>query len=289
MYPEVNNKNRVYLISSLFEVLEVLKVPKVKPAIKLETLIEPEKFNQVMIWEFFGPEDNAPAVGTKVQIKMTHCHLLKQLGPLPEYVRDFVPGRFKQEQAQRQAMYQVFKENFNPQLVAEVKNKLAELVNDDEVSYRCFYNSFKMYRCQEYVQEMAQMLISLALQQPFTGETNEELITKMTELHFDNVLLVSLRAVLGCGFEMNRNNQAAWAQDSQVLFSGYFLFQKAVDYLVRFCERMNNQTTFLQDDQRGFLTWDEAGAMMVWGGIAHLRSSDDAVREQFRKDFAAKK
>lgn len=281
-YPKVNNSHRVYIVSNLFEVTEVISIPKVE---KQGLNIHDEKFVDFMVWEHFGNEENTFKVGDKIKLEMDFYRCLKQIGPIP--YTPYQRMNYDENLKIRKAFFDNFASNFNPELVKKTKEELSHIANDDEVSYRCFYNSFKMYRCRDYVFDMSKMLISLAEQKEFTCETNQELMDKFKELQFDHVLIKSLESMIGTHFAMNRNDQQAWFEDSQKLFSAYFLFSKAVDYMVRFCERISNQDLFLQSDTRRCLDWDEAGAMMVWEGISFLRSCQDKdlpkILEQLKK------
>jgi hypothetical protein len=233
-----------------------------------------------MVWEFFGPEAEVMKVGDKIKLEMSHYRLLKQIGPIPHTPRTWTPGEWKKVEAHRRQLFNQFASNFNPELVKNIKTNLEAIVQDDEVTYRCFYNSFKMYRCRGYVIQLAQDLISLATQSEFEATTNEELLSKFEALQFDQVLTKLLAEILGCEFSLTRNDPQGWYSDSKTLFSAYTLFTKAVDYLVRFCERIANQTSFFQEQSHRCLTWDEAGAMEVWLGISFLRSGGDEVHQE---------
>lgn len=277
-FPEFNNLHRVYITTSLTEVLSVIQIPKDKEE---RLSIHEDIFVPVMVWEFFGPESDVMKVGDKVKLEMGHYRLLKQIGPIPQSPRTFVAGEWKQVEEQRKKLFNQFASNFDSQLVAKVKEGLDSLSKDDEVIYRCFYNSFKMYRCRGYVIELAQHLISLAEQKEFTATTNEELINKFDSLQFDQVLTKMLKEVLGCEFSLTRNDPQGWYSDSKTLFSAYTLFKGAVDYLVRFCERIAKNTSFFQEQSHRALTWDEAGAMEVWLGIGFLRSCGDEDHQKY--------
>jgi hypothetical protein len=277
-FPEFNNLYRVYITSSLTEVLSVIQIPKTEER-RLD--IFEEQFVPVMAWEFFGPEAEVLKVGDKLKLEMNHYRLLKQLGPIPQTPRaDFI-SNWKEVEENRKQLLTQFAQGFNPSLVQQIKTEVANLSKDDEVMYRCFYNSFKMYRCREYVIELAQMLISLAEQRPFTAQTNEELINKFESLHFDQVLTKMLKEIIGCQFALTRNDPQAWHLDSKTLFSAYTLFKGAVDYMVRFCERIANQSAFFQEQSHRALTWDEAGAMEVWLGVSFLRSCGDEDHKKY--------
>lgn len=277
-FPEFNNLNRVYLTASLTEVLSVVQIPKAEDR---GLPINDDEYVPVMVWEFFGPEAEVMQVGDKVKLEMNHYRLLKQIGPIPYSPRTFNLKDFDKRQDVRKQLFSQFATNFNPTLIKQVQEELKSLSQDDEVMYRCFYNSFKMYRCRGYVIELAQHLISLAEQKEFTATTNEELLTKFESLEFDLVLTKTLREVVGCQFSMNRNDAQAWYEDSKTLFSTYTLFKGALDYLVRFCNRIATNTAFFQDRSHRCLTWDEAGAMEVWMGVSFLRSCGDEDHQKY--------
>lgn len=279
-FPEFNNKNRVLITTSLTEVLSVIKIPK-DAEVKGIDIHAPE-YVPVMVWEFFGPEDDVMKVGDKVKLEMTHYRLLKQIGEIPHTPREVgAISRWKQQVEDRKIIFTNFAQNFNPELVKKVKKDLENVSQDDEVMYRCFYNSFKMYRCRDYVIQLAQGLISLASQQEFKATTNEELIKKFESLDFDLVLTELLKEILGCEFSLTRNDPKGWHQDSKTLFSAYTLFKGALDYLVRFCERIEQKTAFFQEQNHRCLTWDEAGAMEVWLGCSFLRSAGDEAHQTY--------
>lgn len=274
-YPKVKNSNRVYIVSDLIEVKQVISIPKDSDQ---RFDINDVQFIDFMVWEHYGQEENTLKPGDKISLEMDFYRCLKQIGPIVYTGRNFSIKDWDKKAEKRKQMFTLFANNFNNQLILESKESLKNIIEDDEVAYRCFYNSFKMYRCRDYVIEMAKMLISLAEQKKFECQTNEELIKKFEELEFDDVLVRSLKKNLGTLFAMNRNDPQAWFDDSETLLSGYTLFIKACDYLIRFCERIKNKDCFFQysrNEGRGSLTWDEAGAMMVWGGISFLRTSSD--------------
>lgn len=84
---------------------------------------------------------------------------------------------------------------------------------------------------------------------------------------------------------MNRNDSQAWFEDSQVLFSSYYLFSQACDYFLTFCEKLEAGNNIVQE-KRNILDWDEAGAMTVWSGISFLRTinvNSEQGKEQLKR------
>lgn len=275
----MSNKKRIIYVTDLYKVLEVLTFDK-EEVFKID---QPE-YEPFQLIEFLGEfAEEELKVGDKVPLDLNRCRFLKQIGKVIYTPRG--KWDFKNLQIKNQAMFKDFSDNFNIDLVKDLRTQYSGLAEDREVAYRCFYNSFKMYRLRDYVIEMAQILISLATQKSVGYKYNEELMTQFKELGFDEVLEKSLEKILATNFCMNRNDSQAWFEDSQVLFSSYYLFAKACDYFLVFCEKLEAGTNIVQQ-QRNILDWDEAGAMTVWSGISFLRTvnvNSEQGKEQLKR------
>lgn len=154
--------------------------------------------------------------------------------------------------------------------VARAQKVLKAVSSDDEVAYRCFYNSFKMYRVRDEVFSMAQSLIELcggteATEKIVYGSVVEE----FNKMKFDQVLTACLQCVNDVEFNLDRNEASNWIRDSKELFAARVLFQNALSYQIRFTKRVLSGNIFLLEERS--LSWDEAGAMEVYPALRTLR------------------
>lgn len=273
--------NRIIYIADLYKILEVISFPREmeNPPFK----VDDPQYDKFQIIEFVGEvESDAFKVGDLVPLEFRHCRHLKQIGAFPQYERG-ERVNFNEIQNYNQLMFQNFVDKFDVSRIKRLRDHLNDLSNDDEVSYRCFYNSFKMYRLRDYVIEMAEIMLSVAKQEDVKYETVLELVEDFKAYKFDDVLERSLIEILGTNFSMSRNESKAWFEDSQKLFASYFLFMKGADYLLKFCEKLIDKTNIVQDEKRRILDWSEAGAMTVWAGIGFLRTAPaESMAERFK-------
>lgn len=263
----MSDKKRIIYVCDLYQVLQVISVNKDE-----QFKIDQAEFEPYQLIEFLGEfENEIKKPGDLLPLELNRCRFLKQMGEIICTPRERFD--FKNLQIKNQEMFQNFATNFSIELIKDLRQQYSGLAEDREVAYRCFYNSFKMYRLRDYVIEMSQILMSLATQKPQIYTYNQDLMTHFKELGFDDVLEKSLEKILATNFCMNRNDSQAWFEDSQVLFSSYYLFSKACDYFLTFCEKLDQGTNIVQQN-RNILDWDEAGAMTVWSGISFLRTID---------------
>lgn len=167
-----------------------------------------------------------------------------------------------------------------PELITNIQARLdsdTQNRNDDEAVYRCLYNSFKMYRIRDNILIYARLSYELVGGTPSMNDL--EFITQLQKHKFSKVYTQLVKDAVKCDFTLDRNEHSKWSADAQVLFSALFITQKALTFLLRFAERINNNTLFLESTRS--LDWDEAGAMETWDALAILRSNKKA-QEAFR-------
>ena len=230
----MSTKNRIIYVTDLFTIVQVLSFAKDKE--NVFNMHDPQ-YEPYQLIEFMGEyESDVLKVGDMIPLEFERCRHIKQIGKIHQTPRIRFDYEGLREQTQKH--FDVFAHNFNPQLIVSLREKMKTYEKDEEVAYRCFYNSFKMYRLREYVIEMAEILMSLAKQSPVKHQFSKQLMDEFKYLRFDDVLEKSLEQILGTNFSMGRNDSQAWFEDSQKLFASYFLFMKACDYFLSFCERI---------------------------------------------------
>jgi hypothetical protein len=108
----------------------------------------------------------------------------------------------------------------------------------------------------------------------------------MEKLDFSPVLIGLIKSCLSVIWYMDRNDESAWIQDAQKLFSANFLAYHGLLFLIEFSEDILNKKGILFDDAR-ILSSMQAAAMEIWNPLIGIRYSSDYMKE-FRKTLNPK-
>ena len=230
--------------------------------------------------------DREVAVGDKVTSNL-RGRVIQRPAPL---VETEVKEHYKKEEEKKQSLTLEFISKLEFKNLSLAKEVLKNSREDQEVSYRAFYNSFKMYRVKDDVFNLAQAAITVLTGKPFNQDDIHyyEVYEDAKKLGFDQILLDSLRQLLICDFSLDRNESSKWIEDARLLFSSKILMENAVGYLIGFSESIISKKVFFLNGN--ILSWDEAGAMEAFTFLSTLRYSqnkfNDKVAELVRTKYA---
>lgn len=171
------------------------------------------------------------------------------------------------------------KSDFISEIRKQYEENIAAMDNNEAV-YRCFYNSFKMYRVRQNMLDYSRMALLLVGGTP--SKNDRELVQQLEEYKFSKIYVQLVKDSIASDFNLNRNEHSAWVRDAQVIFSAYFLISKALLFIIQFAERINDKSLFVLYSRS--LDWDEAGAMEVLDSISILRYRKEA-QEEFKKQL----
>ncbi len=273
-----------FLVANSWEILEV----------RQENLKNSPRFwdnpayedKQILQWV---SEKTPWAVGTKLPLEFNgEYRLVKTVIPLKEKETSLEQRRaerklWDEKESQGKKDLENYLKNYSLEKTTKAQILLSGYEkNDQEVYYRVFYNSFKMYRLREQTFKIAQEMINLVKNTDNEYSTLEELMKDFEKAWFDKTLTIGLKKIIDTQFTLDKNESQRWAEDAFVLFSVYNLFFKALKFLVDFNEKLDKKTLFLFEDKRFAIDWVEAGAMEVWLPLRSLRYVDKDNKEKYK-------
>lgn len=228
--------------------------------------------------------DKEVAVGDKVTSNL-RGRVIQRPATL---VETEVKEHYKKEEERKQGLTLEFIAKLESKNLELAKEVLKNSREDQEVSYRAFYNSFKMYRIKDDVFSLAQAAITVLTGKEFNQDEiyYYEVYEDAKRLGFDQILLDSLRQLLVCDFSLDRNESSKWIEDARLLFSSKILMENAVGYLIGFSESIISKKVFFLNGN--ILSWDEAGAMEAFTLLSPLRYSQNKFNDKVAKIVRAK-
>lgn len=267
------------VITNLSQIEEVLDVEDPKgDSLRSIAAKYPEK--RVLL------SDREAKAGDKVTSSLVG-RIIQRPAPL---VENEVKEHYKKEEEKKQGLILEFISKLEVKNLESAKEVLKTSREDQEVTYRAFYNSFKMYRVKDNVFEMAQAAITILTGQEFDKDEiyYYGVYQEAKRLGFDQILLDSLRQLLICDFSLDRNESSKWIEDARILFAAKILMENGLGYLIGFSESIISKEIFFLN--QSILSWDEAGAMEAFTLLGPLRYSqnkfNDIVADAVRKKYA---
>lgn len=198
-----------------------------------------------------------------------HLALIKRLGPINSYPRE----KYQDTEQKDFDLVKTYVDSLTKEKISTVQDLLNQMKSDDEVFYRVFYNSFKMYRLREKCFQLAQALKYLCENSHFDFDQNNYQQT-LDLKNFDKSLQLSLQKVLESPFTLNQNQPEEWAIDARNLVGTYQMFFEATDYMVRFSKDLLQKDGFIFEKDGFGISWHEAGAMEVFLPLKQFRGSN---------------
>ncbi len=273
-----------FLVANSWEILEV-RQENLKNSPRFWESPEYET-KQILQWV---SEKTPWTVGTKLPLEFNgEYRLVKTVIPLKEKETTLEQKReerklWDEKDKQGKIDLEKYLKDYSLERTNKAKKLLSDYENsDEEVYYRVFYNSFKMYRLREQTFQIAQEMINLVQNTDKNYTTLEELMQDFERSWFDKTLTIGLKKIIDTQFTLDKNESQRWAEDAFVLFSVYNLFFRALKFLVDFNEKLDKKTLFLFEDKRYAIDWVEAGAMEVWLPLRSLRYVDEKNKEKYK-------
>lgn len=273
-----------FLVANSWEILEV-RQENLKNSPRFW---ESPEYNDKQILQWVS--EKAPwTIGTKLPLEFNgEYRLVKTVIPLKEKETTLEQKREERKLwDEKEKQGKIDLEKYLKDYSLERTNKAKKLLSDyedsdEEVYYRVFYNSFKMYRLRDQTFQIAQEMINLVQNTDKNYTTLEELMQDFERSWFDKTLTIGLKKIIDTQFTLDKNESQRWAEDAFVLFSVYNLFFRALKFLVDFNEKLDKKTLFLFEDKRYAIDWVEAGAMEVWLPLRSLRYVDEKNKEKYK-------
>lgn len=256
-------KKRTFILVKDFIVVDIVSVNSES--------IDFRQYQPHMILEV--KDSNPLFIGDKIPLNLRGLSLTPIRQEICDIVLERPSFKFNEETKLCTDLLNNFLNKYNKDIVKESRIQLNKLQDFNEEVYRCFYHSMKMYYLRNIIIDIAKIMINLCSQEIKEINSCKDLINEFDKLGFSFILNKGLRDSLNCFFCMERNERNNWAKDSQILFSNYILFYKSCEFLINFCETLQQGTNIVQGERR-FLNWDEAGSMCIWKGFSILRTSN---------------
>ena len=231
-----------------------------------------KKYTNYFIFQdlYYSQRERVFKKGDSIPLELDGLKFLKSKGKLvkKQFNRNFY---FEDNKLKKQELLENFFRNINKEKVLELKSFCESIDKDEDVVYRGVYNSFKMYRIREEVAQLAKLQIELVSGKRRSLESPKDIVEAYREMFFNSKMQVLLEKTLLTFFNMAKNEQAAWVEDMQTLYSSLKLFCDTSKFLVKICEDLENKKGFLFTGS-SVLAFYEAGAMQLWLPLGDLRS-----------------
>jgi hypothetical protein len=169
-----------------------------------------------------------------------------------------------------------YSRNLSKEKIETLKSRLngLNLINDNEVFYRCIYHSFKMYRLRESSVELAKILLETVGVTP--NNNNYQMIDQLVDSEFSDILIFLLESSINSGWSRDRNFLPNWVEDAQKIFSANVILFKSAQFLLEFSEELLEKKGVFFDETR-ILTWTQAGAMETWDVLGGVRTNQKYI------------
>jgi len=231
-----------------------------------------KKYTNYFIFQdlFYTQREKVFKKGDSIPLELDGLKFLKAKGKIvkKKFNRDFGSEDTK---LKKQELLENFFRNINKEKVLELKSICESIDKDEDVVYRGIYNSLKMYRIREEVAQVAKLQIELVSGRKLNLESPKEIVSAYKDMFFNSKMQSLLEKTLLTFFNMGKNEQDAWVEDMQILYSSLKLFCDTSKFLVKICEDLENKTGFLFTGN-SILAFYEAGAMQLWCPLGDLRS-----------------
>lgn len=248
-----------------------------KKEYKEELIPEMQKSN-CMVWQ--SNSETCPyKVGDDIPFSSQFdIHLIKRLGKI-KY------RKYKKLKKQKKEVeFSLVKKYFNNLTQEKIDNCKAILESskkDDEVFYRIFYNSFKMYRLRNQCFILTQALKHLC-ENDYLEFDEKKYKNTLNLKWFDQTLKLSLEEVLKSQFTLHQNESTEWAKDARNMVGTYQMLVQALDYVIRFSEDVLNKKGFIFEN-KGFIDWHEAGTMEIYLPLRNFRGMSNEAMKKYLK------
>lgn len=244
---------------------------------KVEMLPEMKKPNR-MVWQ--SNSETCPYnIGDDIPFSSRFdIHLIKRLGKI-KYRK-----HKKLKNIKKEVEFDLVKKYFNnltKEKIDNCKSILESSKKDDEVFYRIFYNSFKMYRLRNQCFVLAQALKHLC-QNDYLEFDEKKYKNTLNLKWFDQTLKLSLEEILKSQFTLYQNESTEWAKDARNIVGTHQMLVQALDYVIRLSEDILNKKGFIFEN-KGFINWHEAGAMEVFFPLKNFREMSNEVIKEYLK------
>lgn len=239
----------------------------------------PEMTNsKYMVWHCRS-ETCPYKVGDEIPFSSEYnLHLVKRLGKIK--YRKYKKFKDQNKEVEFDLVKKYFN-NLNQEKINNCKSILDSMKKDDEVFYRIFYNSFKMYRLRNNCFILAQALKHLC-ENDYLEFDEKKYKNTLNLKWFDQTLKLSLEEVLKSQFTLHQNEPTEWAKDARDMVGTYQMLIQALDYVIRFSEDILNKRGFIFEN-KGFIDWHEAGAMEVYLPIRNFRGLNNEAMKKYLK------
>lgn len=266
------------IISNKFKILRIIKCKSRKDLNKKINFFI-NKNNKNIIWQSLS-KDCPYKVGDLTPFSNDeNLFLVKRFGKIKKNKRIKNSSMFLDKTELNLKLIKKYITSLNKKKIEDVSKLVSNLEKDEEVFYRVFYNSFKMYRLRSYCFILAQALKHL-LEDDYLEFDEKKYLNTLNLNNFDKTLSKSLDKVFETQFTMSCNHLDVWAEDARNLTGTYLMFLKAVKNVLSFSNDIINKKGLLYNKKSNILNWHEAASMEIYLPLRELRyHSDDFMKD----------
>lgn len=152
----------------------------------------------------------------------------------------------------------------------------------NELNYRFFHHSFKVYWMRDHIIKKAHQLLRLLNIK--SGDLPDEVIQSCIDNDINQLINMILLDTAERFFTMNRNNNNAWVMDGPKLFGNFLILEKSVQSLISFMEETQKQKGVIFGDGN-IIGWDEGTIIYLWKPLNLIRwnMGDEVPKILFKK------
>lgn len=160
-------------------------------------------------------------------------------------------------------------------VVNEIKQELSEknyVDHINQLNYRFFHHSYKVYWLREHVIKKAHQLLRLLNLQ--CGTDPEEIIKFCIDQKINEKIVAILLDTADRVFTNDRNKETSWITDGSRLFGNFTILEKSILSLIKFIEETQKGNGVIFGKGKA-LTWDEGTIIYLWKPLNMIRYNTD--------------